>query len=254
MPPRPAPSVVVLSSPGGLKGIDPLLRRAGVRVVRVRSVDPRPVDPATWIGRVTRNPRPDTVVVTSRGAVAAGVRPWRRHAGPFPPELEFWAVGPRTDIALRRAGVHHVHRPRSVGSAGLAAALRSGPRRRIVYLRSNLARQGLVRALRTQGHRVVDLVVYRVEMPPALTARERGAIEKADLLVVTSPSGLADLSYRLGRSAFARIAQDTPLVVLGAVSLRAAEARHFRQLSVAPSTAPQRFTRHLLRELAHARN
>ncbi len=248
-----SPTVVMLSALGTLDGVDPLLRRAKVRPVRVRSVEPRPVDPVMWLGRLSRSPRPNTVVVTSRGAVAAGVRPWRRAVGPFPSDLEFWAVGPGTANALRAAGVPRVRRPRTVGAEGVAKSLRTGPSRRIVYLRSDLAGPGLTRALRRAKHRVVDVVVYRVEMPPPLTARERREITTADLLVVTSPSGIADLAYRLGRTPFSRLVRATPLVVLGERSRRAARRRHFRKVTIAPSTTPQRFTRHLLRELRDVR-
>jgi uroporphyrinogen III methyltransferase / synthase len=249
-----SPTVVLLSSAGALEAVDPLLRRAKVRLVRVRSVEPRPVDPATWVDRLRRNPPVDTVIVTSRGGVAAGVRPWRRAAGPFRPSLAFWAVGPGTARALRAAGVRHVHRPGTFNADGVAHALRSGPPRRIAYLRSDLAGSKLTRALRSAGHRVVDIVVYRLEMPPPLTVRERRAILAADLLVVTSPSVIADLADRLGRVAFARLARSTPVVVLGERSRQAAARRHFRKISVAPPTTAQRFTRHLLRELRDVRS
>jgi uroporphyrinogen-III synthase len=249
----PKPTVALLSTPGTLKGLDRSLTRAGVRLFRVRSLEPREVDPVGWIRRVSSRARPDTVVVTSRWAVRAGVRPWREIEGGFPASLEFWAIGPATASALRRAGIPHIHRPREIGSEGIAAALARGPKRRIVYLRSNLAGSKLVRALRAHGHRVTDVIVYTVEMPPPLTARERTAILGADVLVVTSPSGLADLSYRIGRSAFARLARSTPLVVLGERSRRAAELRHFVRISVVPSADTQPFTRHLLREVRNAR-
>jgi uroporphyrinogen-III synthase len=248
-----APTVVLLSTPGALERVDAALERAGVRLVRVRSVEPRAEDPLTWIRRILTRTRPDTVVVTSRWAVRAGVRPWMKIDGPFPEAVEFWAVGPATAAALRQAGVTHIHTPDTIGSEGIAAALAKGPKRRVVYLRSNLAGAKLVRTLRGQGHRVSDVVVYTVEMPPPLTPAERTQILDADVLVVTSPSGLADLSYRIGRSAFARLAKDARLVVLGERSRHAAVVRHFAHISVAPSAGTQPFTRHLLREVRHAR-
>ncbi|MGA7476017.1 MAG: uroporphyrinogen-III synthase [Thermoplasmata archaeon] len=247
------PTVVLLSAPLTLEGIDPLLRRAGARLVRLVSREPRPVDPTVWLERLRRPPTPNTVVVTSRAAVGAGVRPWRQASGPFPTALEFWAVGPGTAQALRRAGIRRVHRPRTVGALAVAKALGRTPPRRVVYFRSDLAGPRLARALRGQGHRVVDLVVYRLEAPPPLTARARHQLSSADLLVVTSPSGLSDLRRRLDRVTFSRLARTTPLVVLGERSRRAAQDHGFRQISVAPSTTAQRFTLQLLRELRHAR-
>jgi len=253
MTPRSSPTVVVLSAPGTLKGIDSQLRRGGARLVRIASLEPRPVDATIWLGRLARAPTPDTVVVTSRTAVSTGVRPWRRAFGQFPASLEFWAAGPGTAQALRRAGIRRVHRPRTVGAMAVASALDRRPPRNVVYFRSDLAGPRLARALRGQGHRVVDLVVYRLEAPPPLTARARRELSTADLLVVTSPSGLSDLRRRLDRATFSRLARTTCLVVLGERSRRAAHGHGFRHASVAPSTTEQRFARHLLRELRNAR-
>jgi len=250
---RSPPTVVVLSAPDALEGIDPLLRRAGARVVRLTSLEARPVDPALWLERLVRLPKPDTVVMTSRTAVGAGVRPWRRASGPFPTSLEFWAVGPGTVQALRQAGIRRVHRPRTVGAMAVAEAFGRRPSRRVVYLRSDLAGPGLARVLRGQGHRVVDLVVYRLEAPLPLSVRARHQLSTADLLVVTSPSGLSYLRRRLDRMTFTRLARTTPVVVLGERSRRAARAHGFRRTSVAPSTTAQRFTLHLLREIQNAR-
>jgi uroporphyrinogen-III synthase len=250
---RSSPTVVVVSGPGSLEGIDPLLRRAGARLVRLASSKPRPVPPTDWLRRLARAPTPDTAVVTSRAAVGAAVRAWRRASGPFPASLEFWAVGPGTAQALRQAGIRRVRRPRSVGATGVASSLRRKPPRRVVYFRSDVAGPRLARALRRQGHRVVDLVVYRLESPPRLTARARRELSNADLLVVTSPSGLTDLRHRLGRTTFGRLTRTARLVVLGERSRRAAHGHGFQHTSVAPSTTAQRFTRHLLRELRNAR-
>ncbi len=246
-------TVVLLSAPGTLEGIDPLLRRAGVRLVRLASLESRPVDPTIWRERLRRGPEPDTVVVTSRTAVEAGVRPWRRKLGPFPASLEFWAVGPGTAQALRQDGIRRVRRPRTDGAMALARALRRTPPRSVVYFRSDLAGPRLAQALRTQGHRVADPVVYRIEAPSPFAARARDQLRAADLLVATSPSGLSNLRRQLDRATFSRLARTTPLVVLGERSQRAARGHGFRQTSVAPSTTAQRFTLHLLQELRHAR-
>lgn len=253
MPAGAPPTVVMFSAPGSLQRTDPLLRRAGVRLVRLTSLGSQAVDPATWLPRLTRTPTPDTVVVTSRTAVRTGVRPWRRASGPFPATLEFWAVGPGTAQALRQAGIRRVRRPRTVGAMALASSLVRGPPRSIVYFRSDLAGPRLARTLQDQHHRVVDLVVYRLRAPARLAPRARRELSAADLLVVTSPSGLTNLHRRLDRRTFAQLSRATRLVVLGERSRRAAEDLGFRRTSVAPSTAPQRFTHHLLRELRDAR-
>lgn len=135
----------------------------------------------------------------------------------------------------------------------MVKALGKGPSRRILYLRSDAAGPRLARALRRNGHRVLDVVVYRLTAPSALTARDRHRLASADLLVVTSPSGLSTLRRRLSRSEFVRLTRSSRLVVLGERSRRAAAGHGFRQTSVAPTSTAQRFTRHLLRELRDAR-
>ena len=249
----PTPTIVLLSAPDTLSGIDPLLRKAGARLVRLTSLEPRPIDPARWLERLQHAPLPDTVVVTSRAAVGAGVEPWQRVAGPFPKSLEFWAVGPRTAQALRRVGVRRVHRPRSVSTQAVTRALGRKSRRTVVYLRSDSAGNDVARALRGRGHRVLDLVVYRLEPAARLTDEAVRELSGADLLVATSPSGLSNLRRQLDRPTFTRISRTSHLVVLGERSRRAARGHGFRHTSVAPSTTAQRFTRHLLRELRDAR-
>jgi len=247
------PTVVLLSAPGTLPRIDTRLRHAGARLVRLSSIEPRPADPTTWLERLNRFPEPDTVVVTSRVAVEAGVRPWKQDSDRVPASLEFWAVGPGTAQALRRLGIRRVRRPRTIGAEAVPKALGRGTPRTVVYFRSDLAGPRLARALRSQGHRVVDPVVYRVETPPPFTAWAREELTKADLLVVTSPSGLSDLRRRLDRVTFSRLARNTPLVVLGERSRRSARGHGFRHTSVVPPSTAQRFTLRLLRELRYAR-
>jgi len=250
MPRRPA--VVLLAASETLRGVDPLLRRAGVRPVRLPSVDPRPVPPARWLGRRSTRAVPDAVVVTSRNAVTAGVVPWRRAFGTRSASVEFWAVGPETARALRKVGVRRVHRPPVVGARAVAQALGRSPRRTVLYFRSDAAGPELARALRRQGHQVVDLIVYRLGTPPPLTARQRKQLRAADLLVATSPSALSSLRRRIDRGSFRRLARGTPLVVLGERSRRAARGHGFARVSVAAAATAQRFTHHLLRELRDA--
>jgi uroporphyrinogen-III synthase len=252
MPTSNRPTVVLLSAHGTLDRIDPLLQRRGVRLVRITSIEPRPVDPRRWLPRARRRPSPDTVVVTSRAAVATGVRPWRERDGPPSASVEFWAVGPGTATALRRAGVRGVHRPGTAEAIAIARALGRTPRRKILYFRSDLAGPRLARALRRRGHRVVDLVVYRLRTRSRISARSRRDLTRAHLIVATSPSGLGSLRRSVGAPTFARLARNSRLVVLGPRSARAARRLGFQHTSVAPSTTAQRLTRHLLRELRDA--
>lgn len=251
MPKRAAPTIVLLVGRVTLQGIDARLRRAGKRVVRIISVETCPVQPRTWLPRLRRTPPPDTVVVSSGTAVEAGVRPWRQ-ARTESEDPEYWAVGPGTARALRRAGIHRVHRPRTVGTREVAHALSGRKKRAVLYFRSNAAGPRLARALRAEGHRVTDVIVYRLVAPSSLAREDLRELARADLLVASSPSALSSLRQRLDPPTFVRLCRSTPLVVLGEHSRRAARGHGFRKVSVAPPTTAQRFTRHLLQELRNA--
>jgi uroporphyrinogen-III synthase len=246
------PTVTLLSAPGTLTGIDSILQRSGVRLWRIASIVPRPVDPETWRSRLSRATRLDTVLVTSRAAVSAGVRPWVRDRPGAVTRLEFWAVGPGTAQALRALGVRRVRSPGQVGADGIPAAIGGEPVRTIVYFRSDRAGPRLARRLRDLGHGVLDLVVYRLEMPPAIRPHDRRRLLQSQLIVVTSPSSLTALKSRLDREAFDHVRHHVAVVVLGELSRRAVAKLGFRRVRVAPSTATQPFTRYLLQELGNA--
>jgi uroporphyrinogen-III synthase len=252
-PPRSARAIAVLSAPGTLAGIDPLLERAGARVIRISTVRPTPVPEERWRARVDRIHRIDVLLVTSRRGVAAGIVPWLRRATPSARSAEFWAVGPTTARALRSAGVRRVHRPSAVGALALARAFAAKSPCTIVYFRSDRAGSGLARSLRRHRHHVVDLIVYRLGSIPKLAARARRDLAAADLWVATSPSSLDALRAKLGARTFSALARSTDLVVLGQRTGKSARALGFRRVAVAPAATTQRFTRYLLSELRHAR-
>jgi uroporphyrinogen-III synthase len=246
------PRVVLLSALGTLGGIDDRLGRAGVRLTRIFSVAFHPVDPKLWSTRLESSFAPDTVIVTSRTAVQTGVIPWLEGKTARTGPLLYWAAGPGTAAALRAIGIRTPRRPRTAGAAGILRALHRGAPRRVLYFRSDRAGPGLARRLRQQGHAVTDLVVYRLDDPPALPTEARRALRGADLLVAASPSSLSGLRRQLDRRTFLRLRRTARLVVLGERSKRAAQGHGFRRVSVAPSTTAQGFTRYLLRELRDA--
>jgi uroporphyrinogen-III synthase len=253
MPPRSAPKVVLLSAPGTLAGVDPLLRRARVRVIRIAMMIPRRVEPERWLSRARSSPLPDSVIVTSRMAVSTGVQPWLRARKGGTSGVEFWGAGPGTTQALRTAGVRRVRRPREIGAHGVRVEFRGRAPRTVLYFRSNRAGPALARQLRAEGHRVLEVVVYQLDAVPKLGRQERRNLLTADLLVATSPSALSGLRKGLDRQSLESLRRRARLVVLGVRSQRAARGHGFRRVSVAPSTTAQRFTRYLLQELRDAR-
>lgn len=248
----PRPTVVVAGGPGTVPLLDDLLRGAGVRAVRISTFVPHPTDPGRWLSRLRRSAPFDTVVITSRHAVAAGLVPWVHDRGPLAGTVQFWAAGPGTAKALRAAGVQRVRRPRGLGAEALLQELGKRAPRNIAYLRSDRAGPGLARALRGRGHRVVEALVYRLAPMTTLSARERGALRRADVWIATSPSALSVLRRQLGPRAFGSLRKKTRLIVLGGRSLRAARGHGFRGVLRAGSTDAQRLTRLVLRGLRDA--
>ncbi|MGC2289344.1 MAG: uroporphyrinogen-III synthase [Thermoplasmata archaeon] len=253
MTPRLAPCVALVSGPSTLEAIDPILRNAGVRLVRIDALESRPVEPASWLGRLARTAMPDTVVVTSQAAVVNGVQPWLRTLTDSTETVEFWAAGPETAKALRAAGVRRVRQSGTLGASGILQALPGASHRAILYFRSNKAGPLLARQLRDLGHRVSDVVVYRIGTARPFGLRDRRFLADADLVVATSPSSLSSLRRGLHPASFLRLRRNAKLVVLGERSRRAARGHGFRRIHVAPSPNAQRFTRYLLRELRDAR-
>jgi uroporphyrinogen-III synthase len=238
--------VAVLSAEGTLVGIDEALARAGVRTVRLPLVRPRGLGRTDWEGALARFPNVDTVVATSRMGVAAGVSPWRSMSRARAGRVEYWAVGPATARALRSIGIRPVHRARHEGTGALAHALERSPPRTILYFRSDRAGPGFARSLRRSGHRVADLMVYRLVPGPRLSRRARADLQNADLWVATSPSALTMARDAVGGSTFSALRRSVRLSVLGEKSRAAAVALGFGRVSVAPGTSAERFTRHLL--------
>lgn len=245
-------TVVLLSGTDTLKGIDPLLKRAGIRLVRIPLLTHLPVDPRAWFPRLEGASRPDAVILTSRAAVSMGFEPWYKTLGNHRGAVEFWAVGPETARGLREARARPVRRPGRIGARGIVRAFRRRPPQEILYFRSDRAGPGLARELRILGHRVRDLIVYKVREVPKLDSRARRDLRRARVLIATSPSALSGLRHGLDAPTFLQLRRRVRLVVLGERSRNAARGHGFREISVLRPTSAQGFTRHLLRELRDA--
>ncbi len=241
--------VVLLGSPGALEGLETALAARGASLRRIETVRAVPLPSAAWIADLGRWGPVDEVVVTSRAAVSAGVVPWRRSVRPGP-GVRYWAVGPTTARALRAHGCRSVHAGRGPGASDLLRSVGRG-RSRVLRLRSDRAGPALARSLRGLGHPVLDVVVYRTVPRSSLTAAERSAVVRADLLVATSPSALDFLRRSGGSAPLSVRLRARPLVVLGDRSRAAARRLGFRRVRVLPAAAAQRFTPSLLDEVLH---
>lgn len=250
MRPPSARRVVLVAAETTFPGLAVRLRRHGVRLRRVLPFQAVPSFSPSARRRLLAFGPWDTLLVTSRATVDQFlVRP---DVGPLlrdAPRPETLSVGPATTAALRRAGWAPRWSAGGAGATALARRLGRGRKRRILYPRSARAGPGLARRLRTQGHRVLDLVVYRLAPSPPWTPEEVQAVRRADRIVVTSPSALSGLRRGVGSREFSGLRRRGVLVVLGERSARAARGHGFRAVRVAPTLAEQGFTRFLLREL-----
>lgn len=245
---RPGPCVVLLGSRETLAGLGPAVRASGLRfrrVVALRAEHAR----ARAVPRPGRAARPvDTVLVTSRRAASPALRTWIRAQERAP---EVWAAGPGTAARLRALGIGRVRRGPGLGAAGIVGAWKGGSRT-VVYFRSDLAGGGLARALRARGHRVSELVTYRVRSQVAQVRRQARLLRSAGALVLTSPSVVATVRTALGPRSLRSVGARIPAVVLGPKTARSARKAGFRRLTVASDTTPQRFARVLVRVVADA--
>lgn len=248
---QPARRVVLLSAPETLPTLDAAVRGAGVRFRRVVAIRAERCRPRVVASPSRPNPPVNTLVVTSRHAVGPALRRWTRsrRGAPAP---EVWAAGPGTAEALRRFGFQRVRRGVGVGAEGIARRL-GGRTRTIVHLRSDLAGEGFARRLRARGHRVIDVIAYRTVPATSSLRRNRVAIRRGDVLVLTSPSVVDALRRALGAGPVRSLGRTIPAVVLGGRTARAASRAGFRTVRIAPTTTPQRFARLLVRAVDDAR-
>ncbi len=248
---RARPEVVLLAANGTLSGLGPAIASSGLRLRRIAALRVVATSPRWLSGSEAFARTADTIVVTSRQAVDRRLVRWA-HRPPGAPRPEIWAAGPGTAEALRRWGLQRVHQPTALGAEGVLHALGRRRPRAVLHVTSDLAGTELARRLRGQGHRVAQVVSYRVR--PRLTAirEQREGIAAASALVVSSPSVVDGLRRALGPAATRRIGRTMPVFVLGERTARAARSAGLRRVSVAASTSPQRFARELVRAIRDA--
>lgn len=245
-----APTVVLLSGSGTLRGLGVAARSRGLRLRRIEALRAEACLPS----RASRPFPPDTpidaIIVTSRRAVQPGLLRWTRGDGDTgTPQV--WAAGPGTAASLRRLGVHRVQRGEGLGSDGIVARLGPGART-VVHVRSDAAGDVLARALRARGHRVAEVVAYRVRPVVSEVRHRMPEVRRASALVLTSPSALDSLRRAAGTAAVRELGRTKPVVVLGERTAQAARAAGFSRVSVAGTTAPKRFAHLLVRAVSHA--
>ncbi len=242
--------VVMLSAVDTLAGLGGAVRATGLEFRRVEAIRAQRTRPLRVSGASRAATEVDTLVVTSPHAVGPGLLAWAgRYGRGRTPEV--WAAGPQTARRLRAAGFSPVRRGSGLGAAGIAAGIGRG-HRTIVHLRSDLAGSGMARSLRALGHRVIDLVGYRVLPRPSAVRRHASDLRRSAVIVLSSPSAVESLRRGLPTRDRRALGRTVPAVVLGARTARAAAAAGFRTVRIAPSADPQRFARFLVRVMTDA--
>jgi uroporphyrinogen-III synthase len=244
-------SVAFLATADALEEEELRAKAAGLLVDRYESVrfERRPA--SEWLPRLATSRPPDLLLVTSRRGVEFGLAPYLRSAVRTG-QPEIWAVGPRTAAEARRRVGRTVRQPQRTGSMGLLAALGNGRQRRVLHFRSDLAGNGLARALRGRGFRVREAIPYRaVPAHPAGRAK-RARLLRAAVWVAASPSAIRGARRLFSRADWRAVGANTPLLVLGDRSAREARAAGFRRVVTVPPGRPQRFTQRLLDEARRA--
>lgn len=166
------------------------LRRAaaarGARVLALSPVRIRQRDDKATRAALRAALAADIVVFTSPNAVraAAALRTLRPRRG-----QQWCAVGAGTARALRRHGVHGVHAPERMDSAGLLAlpVLREVARRPVGLVAAPGGRDRIAPALRARGARIARADVYeRMPVPIAPRALAVLRVARGPLLLALS--------------------------------------------------------------------
>ncbi len=243
---RLAPLVVLAAAPGSLLGTERALRWRGFRVIRVATLAFEARSAAEIREAIRGSKRPDILVVTSRAAVPI-----------LPPSLRavvrrarsVLSVGADTAHLLRRSGFRRVQAPLEAGTPGLLRVLPSVVGRTVWYIRSDRAGAGLARALRQRGARVLDLVVYRVRLPPPLSAQRKRELARASAVVVSSPSSARNLCRLLGPKLVEEWHPRVPCFAIGPKTARAARLLGFSGVRWSREATEEGFTKLLLHAL-----
>ncbi|HKT60106.1 MAG TPA: uroporphyrinogen-III synthase [Gemmatimonadales bacterium] len=226
-------TVVVTSSAGAFPGLVEALRAIPVTVEDVPLMSFAPPLDWTPVDAAARNlHRYAAIAFTSPRSARAFVDRLESLGVTVPTGTAAWAAGAGTRQAL--GGFAAVRQPdeRAVAARGAAAALadalvQSGLERPVLFPCGDLRRDELPARLRNEGIAVDEVVCYRSVLAGETEAR--GAAERAQVLVVASPS-VVDLLARACPSGVR-----PALVVVGPTTAAAARASGWAPARVASS-------------------
>ena len=220
-------TVAVTRMPDQSAALRAALEVLGAEVIETSTIELAEVDDYYAVDQALRRIREyDWLVLTSAsGAAATFARleamglDSRALAGP-----RIAAIGSATAARLMEHGVRPDLVPNEAVGEALAQAIiqRGVAGRRVLLLRSDIARSHLVEALAGAGAACDDLAVYRTVCPQSLPAEfvERIDAGRIDWLTLTSPSSLVNLLQLLGKDRLQKLRR-VKLASIGPVTTRA---------------------------------
>jgi uroporphyrinogen-III synthase len=231
--------ILLVAAAGTLVDLELAVRASGAPVVRfdathfqpcLTTAQKRALRAAAWDGVIVSSPRVlDLFLVPVLG------RPPDRRPAPVA-----YVAGEPTAVGATKLGYPVVRPTGARGVAGIAAAVPTGRRLRLLNARSDAAGPGLARMIRARGHTVRDVVAIRTVVATRMPTAARRAARTARGVVVTSPVGLRSLRRHLGPIPFRELAAEAMFRVLGeatAGAARRAGVRRIGLLDVGPSQA-----------------
>ncbi len=218
-----------------------MLEARGARVLSLPAIELVEPSSTTALDEAIRTLRQyDGLVFTSRNAVEFFLKRTRAVDPDAPAVIagkRIYAVGEKTESALREAGMPASAVPRNFSANDLTALLtRDGVwGKRFLFPRSDIARDVIPRHIRSHGGTVDEVVAYENRRPPETDVEPvRRALRagKVDAATFFSPSALLNTVDLVGLEALSR----TPIAVIGPTTRDAARDCGLR-VRIVPSAA-----------------
>ena len=186
----------------------------------------------------------DWVLFTSANAVQSiATRAAATNLGILKPtnRPQIAAVGPATNEAAIKAGLHVTHVAKTHLGLALAEELAAQLRNKAVFLpRSDRANPDLPAALKKLGAKVTEIVAYHT-LPPTNVDRARVSEvldENSDVALFFSPSAVNNLADLIGRESLAALQSKIAIAAVGPVTTAALRNHGVSKIITAADTTP----------------
>jgi len=227
-------TILVAATEERAEAIATALRSAGAAAIPFPTVRIAPAPDRLELDRALQTWRSnDWVIFTSTNGVRATIeraRALQIELPTRPPRIA--AVGPATKAVAESEGLPVDAMPDEFRTEAIADALGTLPGRRVLLLRSSLARRALAERLRTRGAHVDEVDAY--EARPSSPDRSRlPPPDGIALVVFTSGSAVQNLIALLPRRYVVALQDHAEAACIGPVTADAARAAGFRVVVVA---------------------